>query len=154
MKRITVLLFLVFFTYALTAEEEETFSTGKKPLRAALTSLVIPGGGQYYNEAYWKAGAVFGIESGIIALTLYHDSKMDDYQNKMNQSTGAAYNYYRGRKEHYYNKKQNDYWWFGTTLLLSSMDAFVDAHLYNFEQKKKAVHIKFEDKVLSLSYEF
>ena len=64
--------FLLLFT-VLNAEIE------KKPLKAAALSTFIPGGGQLYNQNYWKGGAIFILESSLIGLSVYHHLEAEKY---------------------------------------------------------------------------
>jgi len=142
-----VLLVLVLFISSLIFAEEVT----KKPFKAAALSFFIPGAGQLYNEAYLKSGIVIALEGSLIGLAVYHNIKAEYYYDKYKISDDEEdYNNYLD----YYYKRQNDFWWIGVVIFLSSIDAFVDAHLFDFEEKKNKIHLKFEDNVISLSYSF
>jgi len=145
-KKILILMSLLVLIFSLNA-----FESGKKPFKAAALSLVVPGGGQFYNESYLKAVLVASLECTLIGLTTYHYFKSEDYYNKY-RTTGNE-KYYDKYLDYYY-KRQNDLWWTGLTVFLSVIDAFVDAHLHNFEGKKNDIRIKFEDNALLISYCF
>jgi len=120
-------------------------------MKAAALSLLIPGGGQFYNESYWKSGGVLLLESAVIGLATYHHLQAEDYFQKYTQTENEEY--YQKYLENY-NKRQSDLFWVGTVVFLSVIDAFVDAHLFDFEEKKKKIHLKFEENAVSLSYRF
>ena len=142
-----VLLVLVLFISSLIFAEAVT----KKPFKAAALSFFVPGSGQLYNEAYLKSGIVIALEGSLIGLAVYHNSKAEYYYDRYKISEDEEdYNNYLD----YYYKRQNDFWWIGVVIFLSSIDAFVDAHLFNFEEKKNKIHLKFEDNVIGLSYSF
>jgi hypothetical protein len=123
----------------------------KKPMKAAILSLLLPGGGQLYNEAYVKFGIIGVLEGGLIGLTLYHHFKGEDYYNKFLATEDEKY---YDKYVDYYYQKQNDLWWLGVTIFLSTLDAYVDAHLYDFESEKKKIHLKFDGQTLGLEYRF
>ena len=142
-----VLLVLILFISSLIFAEE----VAKKPFKAAALSFFIPGAGQLYNEAYLKSGIVVALEGSLIGLAVYHNSKAEDYYDKYKLSGNEKdYNQYLN----YYYKRQDNFWWIGVVIFLSSIDAFVDAHLFNFEERKNKIHLKFEDNVIGLSYSF
>lgn len=127
------------------------FEFQKKPMRSAFYSLIIPGGGQYYNENYWKFGGVVAIEGYFIARTIYHqleaNTHYDKYKKSLLQSDYQNYLYY-------YYEVRNDYWWLGATVVLSMIDAYVDAHLFNYDKNKKKINLKFFDEKISLEIKF
>ena len=139
----TVMVFLL--TSCLQAE------MSKKPMQAAVLSLLIPGGGQFYNEAYLKFGIIGVVEGGLIGLTLYHYFKGEDYYDKFLETEDEKY---YDKYVDYYYLRQNDYWWLAVTVFLSTLDAYVDAHLYDFESEKKKIHLKFDGKILGIEYRF
>ena len=149
MRKLLISIFLLMLLAFTFAEEEEI--KVKKPFKAAVLSLFIPGGGQFYNGAYLKSTGVLVLETGMIGLAAYHHFKAEDYYDKYKIS-GNEYDY--DNYLDYYYKRQSDLWWLGTVVFLSTIDAFVDAHLFNFEEKKNKIHLKFEDNVISLSYHF
>jgi len=141
----------IIFVFLLLSTSVFAAENSKKPLKAAALSVLIPGGGQFYNESYWKFGGICFLETSLIGLTVYHHQQSqkfyDDYA--VSQNPDDYKNYLK-----YYDKRQSDLFWLGTTVFLSALDAFVDAHLYDFKEKKKKIHLKFERKALILSYGF
>jgi hypothetical protein len=124
----------------------------KKPARAMLYSAFIPGGGQIYNGKYLKAGVVVGIQAYFVGASVYHDSKEDDYAKKaVSAALPSDRLFYEKKRDEYRDKQRSDYWWIGITAILSIADAFVDAHLYDYQEQKDKVRLRFEDKMLMLS---
>ena len=120
-----------------------------------LLSTVFPGGGQIYNHQYVKAGLVIGVQSYLIGSAIYHDHERDKYADQAHDAAGTAMqSYYEAKRVDYYERLRNDYWWIGITAALSVADAFVDAHLYNFDAEKNKVHLRFEDKKIQLQMRF
>jgi hypothetical protein len=145
MKKLFFIFFLLCFSLGY------GFDLPKKPMRSAFYSLIIPGGGQYYNENYWKFGGVVAIEGYFIARTIYHQLEANSHYDKYRKSLlQTDYQNYL----HYYYEVKNDYWWLGTTIVLSMIDAYVDAHLFNYDANKEKINLKFFDKKISLEFKF
>lgn len=128
----------------------------KNPYRAMLYSAVLPGGGQIYNHAYVKSAVVVGLQTYLVSTALRHNDRIEHYQKLMDNSVSGGQDYliYELKRNDFKDKLRSDYWWMGTVLLLSVADAFVDAHLYNYNTEKERIKLKFEDKMLQISYRF
>ena len=151
MKKVNIIFLIILISFPLISQEIVYREAVKKPLKAAALSFFIPGAGQFYNESYWKCAAVVAIEGSLIGLYTYHFIKENDYYDKYEKTLDTKY---YDKYTDYYNKRQNDLWWLGTAIFLSTLDVFVDAHLFNFEENRDKIHLKFEDKKLILSYRF
>jgi hypothetical protein len=151
MKRLSLCLIMIILiaVSALEAVEYE-----KNPYRSMVYSAVVPGGGQIYTKRYVKAALIIGVQSALIGQAIYDNNKMNKYKDLMDGSNSSADLYNRQKRDKFQKDLRSDYWWIGTSLFLSIADAFVDAHLYNFNSEKKKVHLKFEDKLLKLEYKF
>ncbi|MDZ7363717.1 MAG: DUF5683 domain-containing protein [candidate division KSB1 bacterium] len=93
----------------------------KSPRGAMLRSLAVPGWGQYYNRQYFKAALVFGAEAGLVATAIY-------WNNKANSASD------RNSKLFYQNNRNTANWFLLGTILLSMLDAYVDASLSDFDE--------------------
>ncbi len=122
---------------------KEVFSG--KPGRAALYSLIIPGGGQIYNKKWWKLPITYAIEGGALSWLLYnryeykyYDRKFQEFVNNdgfdpnpndgiSNQATAKSY-----RDQ---SRKKTEYAWvfMGLAHLYNVFDAYVDRHLMDFD---------------------
>jgi len=93
----------------------------KSPRKAMICSLVIPGLGQLYNGSLLKGIMFFGAEVGLLTNSIYLNQKFkestDDYV-----------------REFYIENRNISTWWLVGVKLLSILDAYVDAHLYNFDE--------------------
>ncbi|MDP8267584.1 MAG: DUF5683 domain-containing protein [Candidatus Tenebribacter davisii] len=125
----------------------------KQPLKAAALSCLIPGGGQLYNRKFVKSGLVFAVEGSLIGLAAYHHLEAENSYDKYKVNPELNSDYYNEYVK-YYEKRQSDFFWIGTVIFLSAIDAFVDAHLFDFQDKKKKIHLKFEDNTVGLVYNF
>ncbi len=148
MRKILLIILLTFILTSLLAEEKVIT---KQPLKAAIFSCFIPGGGQLYNEKYLKSGFVLAVEGSFIGLALYHHLEAEKYYDRYEVSlSNSDYTEY----VKYYNKRQSDFFWVGTIIFLSAIDAYIDAHLFDFEEKKNKIHLKFENNTVGLVYNF
>lgn len=93
----------------------------KSPTGAMLRSLTIPGWGQWYNEKPFKAFVVAAGEIGLIVDIVLQ-----------NQKTQRSNNYYD--REFYRNNRNLAMWWLAAVILYGMADAYVDAHLYHFDE--------------------
>ncbi len=83
-----------------------------------IRSLVFPGLGQFYNEQYIKAAIVLAGQGTRIGFSFY-------YKNRASKIP---------LEEEFYKDRRNlMYWWIGAATLLSMLDAYIDAHLYDFD---------------------
>ena len=92
----------------------------KSPRGAMLRSLVVPGWGQFYNGKWFKGILIGGTEIGLIT-------------NAVIQNQLAVQSETELEKEFYQENRSLSIWWLGAAILYSITDAFVDAHLYNFD---------------------
>lgn len=94
----------------------------KNPTGAMLRSLVVPGWGQFYNGKYWKAALAFGAETGLIATAIYWNQQAVQAPPNSNDRL-----FYR-------NNRNTAVWFLAGTILLSMLDAYVDAQLSDFDE--------------------
>jgi hypothetical protein len=94
----------------------------KNPTGAMVRSILFPGWGQLYNGKWFKALLVFGLEAGFIGAAVYLNQKAHDDQD-------TAEN-----RAFYADQRNTNYWRTGVVILLSMLDAYVDAHLSDFDE--------------------
>ena len=92
----------------------------KSPRGAVLRSALIPGWGQWYNGQKLKALLVLGVELGLAGNSVY-------FNQLAVQSTTDW------EREFYQNNRSQYLWWFLGVYLLNLLDAYVDAHLWDFD---------------------
>jgi len=88
----------------------------KSPWGAVGRSAMLPGWGQCYNESYIKSVIAFG-------AFFYFVSRIYNYE-KQYRDTGNA---------EFKDKRVTNSWYLGLTYLIILVDAYVDAHLYKFD---------------------
>jgi len=150
MRKLLIIISTILIFTSLLADEE---NIKKKPLKAVALSCIFPGGGQLYNGKYLKSGFIFAIEGSFIGLAAYHHLEAEKYYDRYRVNPDLNSDYYIEYKK-YYERRQSDLFWIGTIIFLSAIDSYVDAHLFDFEEKKKKIHLKFEDNAVALVYNF
>ena len=86
-----------------------------------LRSIFVPGWGQFYNEKWIKGILISGTEVGLVVNAVIQN------QLAVNSATTLE-------KEFYKDNRNLSFWWLAGTILISAVDAFVDAHLYDFDE--------------------
>ncbi len=111
----------------------------KSPWGAVLRSAIIPGWGQIYNESYWKAPVVWGFAAYFVYIWIdnnksykhYRDlytsiKDSPDYDNSYKERIRVGYrDFYRDQRDEFAI-------YLGITYVLNLLDAYVDAHLFDF----------------------
>ena len=104
-------------------------------------SMVIPGGGQIYNQKYIKAGIYIAVESIFIYGAIIQDQRLNDTRDDLREiklddildSTQPidSYEFLMDR----YKKERNSFIWLSVgTILLSAGDAYVDSYFSEFKR--------------------
>ena len=113
------------------------FVMRKSPWGAVLRSAIVPGWGQLYNESYWKIPVVLGVAGflayGIVTEHREYARYRDLYAASISPSRPSGDLYLKQFREYYRNNRDTYGWWFLVTYLIQAADAFVDAHLYDFD---------------------
>jgi hypothetical protein len=116
----------------------------KSPTWAMIRSGLVPGWGQFYNEQYIKSGLVFAIEGLLIGgAVVEHRRAEDDHReyedvSRSDQEREDAWLRYSRRID----KRNTCLWYLAGAKFLSMVDAYVDAHLYRFDQGPLAVRLE------------
>lgn len=128
-------------------ENKKTFKVifSGKPGRAALFSLIIPGGGQAYNKRYWKIPIVWGAVGwfGYVALEgnknykevndAYKRLLIDDNYEYNGYTSGSQLRPYRDQLR---SSRERKWVTFGIVYLVQSIEAYIDRHLIDFDLKE------------------
>lgn len=131
---IRIIILISFITIQLQSQEVKV--TKKSPTNAMLYSIV-PGGGQIYNEQYWKAGIVIGGLSGLGTSVIYWNNKFNDTKLRINalgeDPDEAELDLLKRRREFYRDYRDQMAVYFFAFYMASIIDAYVGAQLYEFE---------------------
>ncbi|MDW7997369.1 MAG: DUF5683 domain-containing protein [Bacteroidota bacterium] len=110
----------------------------KSPTGAALRSLLLPGWGQLYVEAYWKA-PIFFLGNAVSAyLTIANHREYLRYQRRLEEAqargepwqTVALLRAYRAT---YVERRDVALAFWAAAYILAVVDAYVEAHLSSFQ---------------------
>jgi len=105
----------------------------KSPWGAVVRSAIVPGWGQIYNESYWKAPIVWGVMGWFVYAWVDNNNNYIDYKNLYLQSGNSLDLEYRN----FYRDQRDEFAiYFALTYFLTLVDAYVDAHLYDFSVGK------------------
>lgn len=129
-------------TDVISSTQESTWSPN--PKKSLWFSLIIPGAGQIYNRSYWKAPLVYGgLGAGIYAISFtnnrykfYREEYILRYNNDPAATTQDLFpnpETVRRIRDIYYKRYQWSIIGTSAVYLLSAIEAYVDAHLKNFE---------------------
>jgi len=109
--------------------QDTTFVMEKLPWLAVLQSAVVPGLGQIYNESYIKAPIIWGTVALLAYGWIYNHDLYTDNRELFLQTSD---NNYQGLRDFYRDQRDLFTIYIGLVYLLNLVDAYVDAHLYDF----------------------
>ncbi|MFA7229238.1 MAG: DUF5683 domain-containing protein [Melioribacteraceae bacterium] len=112
------------------------FVMQKSAWGAVLRSAVLPGFGQFYNESYWKIPVIWGA-LGYLGYQWDRNNKLyiknrDLYTASRTPSDDSGNLTYKEIREFYRDQRDLVAVFIGLTYLLNLVDAYVDAHLFDF----------------------
>lgn len=111
------------------AIKSDVFVMQKSPWGAVARSAIIPGWGQIYNESYWKAPVIWGIMGWFVYGWIDNNNNYKDYKNLYIQTGETLYMDYR---DFYRDQRDEFAIYLVLTYFLNLVDAYVDAHLFDF----------------------
>ena len=146
------------------SENESALNGGIKikkpwPTGALLRSAILPGWGQVYNHKYFKAVLYGGTEIYLIYKVQLRWGQMNHHEHNFLETTNPVF---KADQFALYEKRRDSrnvhLWLTSLVVFLSMFDAYVDAHLADFNQQDKAFQVYLgpsNDEVqLSLVYNF
>jgi hypothetical protein len=119
-----------------TSLSDSGFVMEKSPMGAMFRSAVLPGWGQFYNEAYWKIPIVWGVSAWFLYLWIDRDDNYQFYKDLYNKSLSESSNgnsQYKTVRDFYRDDRDLYAIYIGLTYFLNLIDAYVDAHLFDFD---------------------
>ena len=110
----------------------------KSPMGALFRSIAFPGWGQFYNGKYFKSTVVFGTETTFITLAVIEWKRRNEHKRKfLNLPQDHPDKDWEFEQFRFYEDRRNLFLWITAGIVFLSMfDAYVDAHLYNFDKEK------------------
>lgn len=114
------------------------------PKRAMILALVFPGAGQIYNKRWWKLPFVYGALGGMYAVIDYNQSRYRRFRTALDLKRRGLEHEFSGFqidneqslttiRNGYDKNTQLSYFAFILVYTLQALEAFVDAHLKNFD---------------------
>src|SRR3989339_1394696 len=115
------------------------FVMQKSAWGAVLRSAIIPGFGQFYNESYWKIPVVWGFLGWFAYQWNTSNNSYINYRDLYNGSldqNSSGNSEYLNHREFYRDQRDLFAVFFSLAYLLNLIDAYVDAHLFDFDVSK------------------
>ncbi len=114
--------------------EDSEFVMEKSPWGAVLRSALVPGFGQYYNESYWKIPVFLGFFGYYLSGWIRNNDNYITYRDLYTQSLieGNENTRYQRLRDFYVDQRDKFAIYIGITYFLNLVDAYVDAHLFDF----------------------
>lgn len=142
---VLISLFIASSSSAGMCQERDSVKVRKvSPGGALLRSAFVPGWGQLYNRKYVKA-AVFAVGESWLAYGIYNDWKDADEHERNFKSPPPDDSEYQviefAKYEDARDRRNLKMWILAATIFYSMFDAFVDAHLSDFDQTDKAFEV-------------
>lgn len=114
----------------------------KSPWGATWRSLVFPGWGQIYVENYWKAPIFIAGAGTLIYFIIHNNSQYNKYQSMYDQiksqnGSSLDLDYANRYKEYYRDYRDQSIFYLAGVYILSAVDAYVGAHLFDFDVSDK-----------------
>jgi len=127
-------------------EPPDFFDTGRDGTMAVLMSPVFPGWGQLYTGGGWRAALAFGVQWYFWSNMLSNDRNGVRYRDHaMTLPQGSARELWDVAADERFEVFRDFAWWSGGILLLVTVDAYVGAGLYNFDEEPIPVPDRFDD---------
>jgi hypothetical protein len=134
-----MILLLLLTPIILIADDEPSAPVSHSEIHTAATVFmtpVFPGWGELHTEANWRSTATFGACMFLWSRTLMYDRKARRLQAYSQSLNG---NPYASQVDEYWEQMLDRGWWALSALFYTAVDAYVGAHLHNFEQDRVPV---------------
>jgi hypothetical protein len=100
----------------------------KSAKTAMLLTTLIPGGGQFYTERYFKGIIIGGTQSYLIYRGVQTQLRLKELEREINLSPEE-----QEEEESLLDQRREIGWWMALVWTIGILDAYVDAQLYGFE---------------------
>jgi hypothetical protein len=133
------------------------------PKKSALLSLILPGAGQIYNGRWWKTPFVYAAIGGSIAYLQMNQSRYNRFKTALELELAKKPHEFTGKinsaealrnlRNKYDKNTQTSYIGVVVVYGIVAVEAFVDAHLQNFDISDD-LSIKLKVPGIQFSYTF
>ena len=108
---------------------------------------VFPGWGQLYASNSWRAALAFGVEMFYLSSMLMNELKADrtQYFSETLPDGSPQRDFYASQSEEFRERVRDFGWWAFAGLLIIALDAYVGAHLFQFDEDAIPVPNKWSD---------
>lgn len=136
------------------------FVMTRSPLKAVLYSAVLPGLGQAYNKSYWKIPVIWAFGGYFIYEIANNNNKYLDYKDaylkSQTPSNPAGDQRMKTLRDFYRDQRDQFYLYSALVYAINIFDAFVDAHLFDFDVSDRMRVGLFKDskKLINLNLNF
>ncbi|MEY2949043.1 MAG: DUF5683 domain-containing protein [Saprospiraceae bacterium] len=150
--KISLLFILFFLSISLNGQDSTSVAPPFIPVpkKAAIYGLSIPGGGQFYNRRWWKVPLALGAYGGMVyvidfnqniyrRLSTAYQLSLKNEPHEFSSIQGFDSNTLRNLRDTYDKRTQMSYVGMFLVHTLVAMEAFVDAHLLNFDIDEQLV---------------
>lgn len=112
---------------------------GKSVRTAMLLSTFIPGGGQFYNESYWKGGLIAAAELTLASLAVREHLLMKDVERMWSEEVPDSIKRPKIDTLSWEYRDRRNIWAFftGVVVAFSVADAYVDANMFGFKESQR-----------------
>jgi len=114
-----------------------TFKMRKNPWKAVMYSAILPGLGQFYNESYWKIPVVAVVGGYLGYVIIKNHSRFLDYrdlyESSQTESNPDGDLRLKEFREFYRNQRDQFLLYFTFFYVITAVDAYVDANLFDFD---------------------
>lgn len=121
-------------TDSTTAKSSESLAlTSIDPSSALIYSAILPGTGQMYAESYFHGTVFFSLNGYFLYKIVSKQMEAADFKDKWNQNPNIP-----GYEQQYldaFESRNMHIWLWAFTYMLNLMDAYVEASLYNFDNR-------------------
>jgi hypothetical protein len=125
----------------------DMWNTGVSPTMAVLMTPLFPGWGQLASDNSWKAALAYGAEMYFWTNILSRDRQAVRARDFARTFPVDDPNYarYNAVAEESWEQMRDFAWWSGGVLLIIALDAYVGAHLFNFDRDPVPVPDRWDD---------
>ena len=127
--------------------EIDMWDTGVSATGAVLATPLFPGWGQLYSDNFWKGALAYGTELYFWTNILSRDRqavRARDFANTF-PPDDPNYERYNSIADESWEQMRDFAWWSGGVLLIIALDAYVGAHLFNFDRDPVPVPDRWDD---------
>jgi len=110
---------------------DSTFIPTKSPTGALIRSAIIPGWGQIYNGSWWKAPIIWGLYAYYASKWIESNKQYKKYEDLFVQNPDQ--NRFKYIRDSYRDYRDSFVVYAAIAYLLNLVDAYVDAHLFDFD---------------------